>query len=210
MMLKFFLIFLLLFAPFAPTFAQAKNQVFLSRSVYSQVPYSSIYKQQGALVRNINFEPVNELNEQLKTVFGMPLQSRGEAHITVITPPDFSGALNGGQGLHEFFSTDEIHSAFKDQIQTTNFKILCVGGAHSLDGKTVFYLVVDSPDLFEIRKTLQTEYERRAQLAGKVAHFDYSNFYPHITIGYIKDDIHGISKGQETCLKDIEIAWTPN
>lgn len=182
-----------------PTFA--KTKIYLNSKVYSDQAYTDLYKNQGALVRNIDFQSVHELVSQLNQIYGLKLADRGEAHITVITPPEYKSELAG------FFSIEEIHAQFKNRVQNTTFQIICVGERKGTDGKHVFYLVIDSPDLIALRTELQNQAEARfkAQNKALAASFVAKRFWPHITIGFIQDDIHGLSKGPETCINDLEL-----
>jgi 2'-5' RNA ligase len=177
----------------------SKTKIYLSSKVYSEQSYTDLYKKQGALVRNIDFESVHDLIKQVNEFYGIKLSDRGEAHITTITPPEYSNDLSS------LISSDEIHSMFKNKIQNTTFKIHCVGERKSNDGKRVFFLVVESSNLFELRNELKKVVNARAEKQGTVSNFQTKNFWPHITIGYIHEDVHGVSKGPETCIKEFEL-----
>lgn len=175
--------------------------IFLSSRVYHKMPYTDIFKNDGALVYNVDYHSVQKLIPQLEKIYSIKLENRGEAHITLITPPNFSGKFNpGGYGLHNVFTTNEIHNMFSNSIQDVDFEIICIGSRESENGNLVFYLVVDAPELFQMRKYLQSEYERRARAKNIPHYFNYLDFYPHITIGFVGDDVHGVSKGPETCI----------
>jgi 2'-5' RNA ligase len=182
--------------------------IYLSSKIYQPMPYTDIFIDQGALVKNINYEAVKALIPQLEKIYSVKLEDRGEAHITLITPPNFSGILNPGKhGLHDVFSANEIHSMFSSYIQDVEFNVVCIGSLQNDKGNLVFYLVVDSPELFDMRKSLQASYEKKAK-AKKIPHyFNYLDFYPHITIGFVGDDIHGVSKGSETCINNHKLIY---
>jgi hypothetical protein len=40
---------------------------------------------------------------------------------------------------------------------------------------------------------------------GDIPFHPIKNYYPHITIGYVGGDVHGVSKGLDTCIEDIRI-----
>jgi len=175
--------------------------IYLSSKVYQDMPYTDVFKNDGALVMNVEDSSVKTLIPQLENIFKVKLESRPESHITLITPPNFTGEFNPGKiGLNTVYTADDIHKKFHSSIQQTNFKVLCIGSRENDQGNLVFFLVVDAPELFTMRKELQTEYFKKAKEDNKPAYFDYLDFYPHITIGYVKGDVHGVSKGTETCL----------
>ena len=63
-----------------------------------------------------------------------------------------------------------------------------------------FYLVVSSPGLFDLRQNLLSIYQNRASPLTLRTDFNPQNFWPHITIGFVKNDIHEVNKGSKTCL----------
>ena len=65
--------------------------------------------------------------------------------------------------------------------------------------------MIESPDLKKVRQDIQKELELRAKFTGKKVYFDALNYDPHITIGFIGGDVHGVSKGIETCVKNVSV-----
>ena len=178
-------------------------KITISNSIYKQVPFSSQFIEDGALIRNVNYNAIKELIPQLENKYGIKLESRGEAHITTISPPEAQGWFLDHKGINYLISSIEIHQKYFSTLQNTKFKIVCVGKRKSDKGNIVFYLVVDSRDLFTIREEIQKELERRALFTDKKTNFSAKNFWPHITIGYVGGDVHGVSKGTETCIEDL-------
>jgi len=177
----------------------------LSEDIFKQVPFSSQFSEDGALIRNIDYSSVKKLIPQIENKYGLRLKSRGEAHITVITPPEAKGWFTDKKGINYLISIDELIAKYSKTIQTTRFRPVCIGKQSNSQGNIVFYLVVDSPALLKIRKEIQTELETRAQFSNKTTFFKASDYYPHITIGFVGSDVHGVSKGVETCVEDIII-----
>lgn len=137
----------------------------------------------------------------------MKLSSRGEAHITVITPPEFDNYLKpSGVSINEI---DAI--ALKYNIQKAPFQIGCLGAGTAM--KTIggvktkaiaFYLLVRSQVLNQIRM----EVYRLAKKKDPYTKFDPTNFYPHITVAYLNDDVHesdGLIKDARTCIASVVI-----
>lgn len=186
----------------------ALGEVKLSKDVFRKVPYSSQYSEDGSLIRSVDYRSVNDLIPQLESKFsnilnGRSLEDRNESHITVITPPEGkTGFLPRSIGIDKVLPTSEMINIYKGSLQETSFDVLCVGMQRNAKGNIVFYLVVESEDIFEIRK----------EIADIVSVEDptipfrpVGNYYPHITIGYVGGDVHGVSKGLETCVADIAL-----
>lgn len=179
--------------------AQAKVLT-LSREVFKKVPFSSQYSEDGALIRNVNYPAVNDLIPQLNKLYQLNLEDRREAHITVVTPPEFQSSLK------KVFTTNEIVSRYQFGIQATPFEIVCVGSRKSSTGlNQVFYLVVKSNELNDLRVDLAKEANRRAKQQGVPLVFKPEVFWPHITIGYVGGDVFEFSKGSESCLPDVKL-----
>lgn len=190
---------IILVSAFLCTFVHAAK-LELGRDVYRPVPFSSQYSEDGALIRNVYFPAVNALIPQLNNLYKIDLEDRRESHITVITPPEFKSSLS------KVFTVDEILARYKTSIQNMPFKVICVGSRRSKDGKNlVFYLVVDSPSIVEIRSELAKEANRRAKLKGIDINFDPFDYSPHVTIGFINNDVFDFSKGPESCLKGVSL-----
>lgn len=142
----------------------------------------------------INYPPVRALLEEVKAKVG-PLSDRGEAHITVITPPEFDRVLG------KVLTIEEINEVvLAENIQQATYEPVCVGTGSKGDRKA-YYIVVRSPELVRIRRAVHDLY-----LAKKgQEQFDPEWFFPHITLGYINGDVHeddGLYKNEKTCLPD--------
>jgi 2'-5' RNA ligase len=176
--------------------SNAQN-IYLSREVYKKVPFSSQFSEDGAIIRNVDYRSVNALVAQLNEIYNIELKDRGEAHITVITPPEFKSSIS------KVFSIDELLNRYRGSLQDTSFDVVCVGSRRSQDEqKVVFYLVVKSPELFELRKNLANEGNARSALPLS---FDPKAFWPHITIGYINGDVFEFTKGVESCVPGLNL-----
>lgn len=186
-----------------------ETQITLSKSIYNKVAFSSQFSEDGALIRNVKFSPVDNLRKQLEKKFNISLESRGEAHITTLTPPEAQGWFTDKKGVNYLISTAEIQSKYSKSLQNTKFEVDCIDRKTDGAGKTVFYIVVKAPDLFEVRKEIQNEVERRAEFTNKETFFQSGSYYPHITIGYIGGDVHTGTKGPKTCIiKNEEIIFS--
>ena len=178
----------------------------ISKEVFKSVPF---IKHEGSgqfgsyLAMNINFSPVKSLFLDLDDSLGGTLNKRNarkEAHITVVTPVEFF------QVLKKYIDIKEISAlAKREKIQEAAYKMLCVGKGTFKKDET-YFIVVESEKLIEIRKKIQKLYINRG---GEASKFDPLLFYPHITIGYTKKDLHlgphGVRKGPNSCWKKITI-----
>jgi hypothetical protein len=151
---------------------------------------------------NLDPEPTTQLRKDLEVIRGSALKSRGEAHVTVITPPEFK-ILSEHLGMQEIEAVAQSMS-----IQTTPFNLLCLAEAtHPKESKLqTYFIVVESPGLLEIRR----EIFRRFVAAGGDPHaLGNANYFPHITVGFSDRDLYdsdGILKDRRYCIMDLTTA----
>ena len=177
----------------------------LSNAIHAPVPFLA-HEGVGAfdsyLSMNLPFAPAEALWKALEKELKQPLKNRGEAHITVISPPEFS------QVLGKVLTIKEINEiATKMAIQNARFTSLCLGRAQiNLEGKPeqAYFVVVRSEDLVNIRRAI---FERYVTKGGEASLWDPLHFYPHITIGFTKQDLHeegnGVRKGINACFCEL-------
>lgn len=140
--------------------------------------------------------PFTQLKSHVETQTHSTLKDRGEAHITILTPPEFS-ELKGA------LTMAAIEQAIKEDLRKARWTPVCVGrGINPKDPKQeTYFLVVDSPDLVQIRTKI-------SQLAKNPKSFDPSHFYPHVTLGFTEKDLHeqdGIIKDRRSCFLDLAL-----
>jgi 2'-5' RNA ligase len=154
--------------------------------------------QKNYLMLVVPFEPIHVVREQLDARLGLELKHRGEAHITVLTPPELQSF--GGK-----ISMADINLiAEKSVIQTSRYQAECIGQGSKSKMK-VFFVVVKSPALIEVRKKIAALFVKRG---GVATAFDPDHFYPHITIGFTDQDLHeadGVIKDKSSCIADIDM-----
>jgi hypothetical protein len=133
---------------------------------------------------------------------GLSLRDRGEAHITVVTPPE-------EQVLRARLSGSEILAALgTDSIQQESFKVTCLG--HGLvqaghEKQETFYAVIYAPGLVARRAHLAAAFRAAG---GSEGGFDPAHFYPHITVGFTHGDLHeqdGVVKDRDSCIGEIAV-----
>ncbi|KAL1918389.1 uncharacterized protein VTP21DRAFT_3049 [Calcarisporiella thermophila] len=167
------------------------------------LPHADINSPFGSwLGQNINFSYIKPVFDQLNST-AQPLISRGEAHITVITPPEFDNVL-----AKTNLTIEEINGIAEQlEIQKQNFEILCLGRIKLLtkEGEDIVYqIIVKSPGLIEIRKEVFQLYIKKG---GEGALFDPEAFWPHITVGFTQRDLFiendHVFKGANVCWRPI-------
>lgn len=132
--------------------------------------------------------------DRLDGFLGTMLVNRGEAHITVITPPEFNIISNK-------ISAEVIHQEWQ-QWKTKTFKNVCLGEGRLKEKKQIlktYYIVVDTPDLLSFREYLKQKYAVDGFMAAR--------FYPHITLGFTQKDLHfeqGVIKDKNSCPANLQ------
>lgn len=150
------------------------------------------------LAMNLVYDDFTPLLRSVENNFEVALQSRGEAHVTVITPLEYYDVLQDKVSLEEI---DNIANNFG--IQSSELELLCVGrGQKEIGGKieSTYFVVAQSQNLLNIRKEIQKLYEERG---GEPSAFKADNYFPHVTLGFTLRDLHesdGILKDQRSCV----------
>lgn len=174
----------------------AIEQIPLSKSIYvnNNIPFES---HQGAgpfdtaIAMNIQYSPVKSIREMLSTYLQYPLRfftgwnRDGEAHITVITPPEYTDVIK------KFVSIERIEEiALQNTIQISDLKVLGLGrGIVNINDKAeeTYFLIMKSKNLLKIRQQI---YEEFVKNGGNKNAWNPRHFHPHITIGYSLRDLH--------------------
>lgn len=176
------------------------------------------------LTLNLPFPPVEDLRMQLekwlmetRQVTG-PLRHRGEAHITVLTPPEYvlnmqhrSLLVNKETSSPRFLKMNEILEITRaGEFLQPQLEPVCIGrGSATISGKTehTYFIVIKpkSPTIMNIRKKIDALYVKKG---GDAADFEPENFFPHVTLGYTLRDLHesdGVYKDARSCIAKVEI-----
>lgn len=159
-----------------------------------------------ALAMNVQYAPIKLIRNKLSKALGHDLKfftlwdQEGEAHITVITPVEYSAFLK------KYVSIERIEQiALERGIQHSEFSILGLGrGEAWLNGKLeeTYFIIVQSQNLNAIRAQIYQEY---LQNGGPANLWSPTNFYPHITIGYSLRDLHE----SDGVIKDVAHTFDP-
>lgn len=177
----------------------------LGHAVYSKKEKFLAHEKKGQFGRyiamNIAYGPIKKLYETIEKKEKLTLINRGEAHITVITPIEFFDVLKDKIPIKELNAM-----ALDIKLQSSPFEVLCLGkGVKKLQGhqERTFFLVVSSQGLIHYRKKVEQLFLARG---GKRGLFRAENFYPHITVGFSKRDLHesdGIIKNRKACYAEL-------
>lgn len=162
----------------------------------------AFHPQANYLQMVLPYPPVRSLFESLQKSVERELISRGEAHVTVITPPEFAV-------LSKRISIRDINDiALADNLQGASLQPVCVGvGRAAVGGRDeeTYYVVVNSRDLVRLRELIA---ERFIAKGGQPGKFDPSHYFPHITLGFTKADLHeaqGVIKDAGSCRYNLEV-----
>lgn len=165
------------------------GEVFINPSIQdtAQMPFE---ERANGLALNVEYDEVLKLREEISHELNLTLrffdgyEKNGEAHVTVITPPEFNL-------LKKFISQNELNKlAKKLNIQSSDLQILGIGSGKKIFDSEIgetFFLIVKSRLLLDLRVAIQKLYVAKG---GSPVSFDPFHFYPHVTIGFTHKDIH--------------------
>ena len=140
------------------------------------------------LIHKVNFAPANRIKKIIEKLKDLELTDRGEAHITVLTPPEHDAI----KAAIPEFSMEKVNEAVKNWIQFTDWKVLGVGAARGQNFQNkyteVYFLVVKSKELRFVRNLIARMYRIPKNI------FDPKKQDFHITLGFTESDMFGIPK----------------
>lgn len=154
------------------------------------------------LGQNLEYGPYEELRILLEKKLGTPLKNRGEAHITVISPPEMRVLLQAPAppGGDKLTATGIAELAKSKKLGGTDFDVICLGRGQKEKQRT-YFVVVRAPEWIEFRKDL-------ARRAGLPKDFRATTYYPHITLGFTDKDLHlqdGVIKDETSCVHWVKL-----
>ncbi|KAJ1668410.1 hypothetical protein IW140_000238 [Coemansia sp. RSA 1813] len=202
---------IIFYDPDAPTLAlktsalESGNIPFTSHA--SDKPFGTYLQQ------TLDFGPFKELFDAISTTTNTAIHSRGEAHITVISPPEFDHVLKPA-GV----TIEEIESiALRSGIQDARLVPVCLGRFSGTlpnpktdadKGTFLLYSLVVADvhnDLLAIRRKVFEVYREKG---GQGALFQPEGFWPHVTLGFDRRDLFiedSIYKGSNYCYAPIRM-----
>lgn len=166
----------------------------LTQSVYhdGKAPYGSY------LTLDLEYAAYKQIYEQIKKDYPK-LKNRGEAHITIITPIEYHQVLEKFISIEEIFQISE-----KERMQKFPFKIICLARSQKVINNQIestFYLVIQSEKIINLREKIARTFKARGGEG-----FEAHHYFPHITIGFTKRDLHesdGVLKDSQACIQKI-------
>lgn len=193
----------------------AAEQIPLSKDIYTKLEFDSHRGNnpfETALAMNVQYAPLKVIRNALSQYLNYQLNfftgwnKNGEAHITVITPPEYDLIIG------KFVSIDRIEQiALEDKIQSSDMDIQGIGrGTAFINGKEeeTYFIIVHSENLLNIRQHIYQEYVKNG---GPKEAWDPKHYYPHITIGYSLRDLHesdNVIKDINSLDKRFKLVWT--
>ena len=166
----------------------------LALGLLCPVSYSAPFiANKNYLAMNLNHSDYKDLITVVESAQALKLHSRGESHITVITPPEF-------EVLSKNVTIQEINKVAVDSsMQNSVFEKKCIGEGKKDDLRT-YFVVVSAPSLLTSRKSISALYIKKG---GQVKDFIAEDFLPHITIGFTQRDLFeldGVVKNVASCI----------
>jgi 2'-5' RNA ligase len=194
----------------SPDTFERGTQVFNAPSTTEKaefIPHTEEKPMKAYLAMNLPYAPYKSLYEQIQDAEKIQLNTRGEAHITVVTPVEYDKVLKKHMSIAEITKIAE-----EAKIQDLNFNPVCIGrGEKELSGKPekVYYVVVESSDLIDLRGKIEEAYVKNG---GKPQEFVPEKFLPHVTLGYTARDLHiedGVTKNKNSCIHQFQPQTQP-
>lgn len=160
---------------------------------------------QDYLAMPVSYAPVAKARNDLEKQRRISLKNRGEAHVTVLTPPEYK-SLGGA------VSIQEINNIAKNNSMTpTDLEFICVGRGQLIrqnpteSKMETYFIVVKSEGLLKIRSEIEELLKQRTAKVSSQS-FSAQPFYPHITLGFTDRDLHesdGIIKDDRSCISPL-------
>lgn len=160
-------------------------------------------KHKNYLAKPLPYAPMAKVLKQLEEKIGQTLITRGESHVTILTPPEFDK-------IKKVVTIDEVNAiADRHQLLVSQLEPVCLGRGEAPLGKDkleqTYFIVLNAPELLSIREEIRHLVVSRGSAPEL---FEAEKFYPHITVGFTKADLHesqGVIKDRRSCLFDLEV-----
>jgi len=190
------LIFIFLLAHSLTAFAQEPKLLTVPSTIYDNSDLQAVVaKGEGAfdnaLAMNVQYLPIKNVREELQIQINKKLDflkiwnESGEAHITVITPPEYTNVFKGKLSMDEIGAIARLNNIQKSRITINGIGIGRANIQNQVEES--YFLIVTSPDLVKIREEIYSSFINKG---GDPAAWNPHHYYPHVTIGYTKRDLH--------------------
>ena len=184
--------------PYFLTFAVIWMLTFLIANCATKPDTSSPPALKNYVSLELAYPKYQAILQHLQQGIERKLKSRGEAHITVVTPPEF-------EILKSKLSPAQIHALAAGFLKKPiSFEHVCLGqGKKKIKDQIeqVFFIVVTSSELLQLRRALTEEGHFNK------TEFDPELFFPHITLGFTDRDLYfedGIIKNKAACPQKLQ------
>ena len=141
-----------------------------------------------------------QILDRLQNQLHKKLKSRGEAHLTFLTPPEFSVLTQKAP-----LTAQEIHKLSSEFLKADpQVHWICLGtGSKEIAGQieSTYYIVAQALPFLTFRKMLS----EKSKLP--LSQFDPNLFFPHITLGFTSRDLHfedGLKKDEQSCPEELQ------
>ena len=160
----------------------------LNSGPHSQL--EKIARDDGALAMNIHYATILEARHFIEEKTGYTLnflkewKRDGEAHITVINPVEYKKLLKDHLSIRELNAL-----ATQFHIQDSDVHAIGIGRSQALINQKMeetFYVVVQSHNLVLLRNAIRAQFNKNG---GDLSSWE-NDYYPHITVGFTKRDLH--------------------
>lgn len=148
------------------------------------------------------FAPIDQLRQNLEKSINIKLQHRGEAHITILTPPEW-GILS------QVLKMEDVEKlVLKERLMNSKFKVKCLKKVTAtIKGRSEdsWFLAIDAVGLKDFRQEVWRLYVARG---GTADDFKWQRWAPHINVGFTARDLHDedqINKEKVGCLMEINL-----
>ena len=161
------------------------------------------HREPYTLALNLPYEPILKLRNEIAELLDLNLKfftgwhAEGEAHVTIISPPEINI-------LSKHLAMEEIDQIAREhEIQNSDLVLLGLGSGKAKVNDEIhetFFVIVDSSNIRKIRLAI---YKAYVEAKGNPSEFDPTWYFPHITVGFTHNDVHE----HQGLLKDIKHSW---
>jgi hypothetical protein len=142
---------------------------------------------------DLSFAPFQAARIELEARVGVVIKNRGEAHLTVISPPEF-------KILSRVLAPKKIRDlvSLNFDFAKLGLRPLCLGQGTAAADKT-WFVVMEAKSAVQARRAIEVEFLKQG---GEKFAFKAAEFYPHVTLGFTKRDLHlqdGVLKDVTSC-----------
>lgn len=158
----------------------------------------------GYLAMNLPYQFIQPVFFEVQEREKLKLITRGESHVTVITPPEES--ILKAQGVPPQLIDAR---AQREKIQNSKLNPVCLGEGSALVGgvmEKTYYIVLEADRLRQLR--LQFSALVAKDETSRLRQFEPGRYLPHLTVGFTRQDLfeqNGVVKDATSCIYPLEL-----